>query len=139
MSLDHPPKFYETDEFKALDAEWKQKLKDDGFKDIERDDDRLQDWSAAFARHPEYNQSKEEYYRLAGQFLHEYRFQGPQAAFNRQIWELHANGTSIREIVKILDPDGKQSAHTLFKKVQTTLAKLSKRMIKRCLKQLDEK
>ncbi len=130
------PKFFQSVEFRALNDEWKDKLREEGFRDIERDEDSLQDWSAAFTRHPEWNASKEEYYRLAGQFLYEYRFRGPNAAWTRKIWELHAQGTSIRDIVKILDPKGKQSPHTLFKKVQTTLAVLAKRMIKKCLTNL---
>lgn len=133
------PKFFQTQDFKALDAEWKTKLKDSGFEDIEKDEDSLIDWaSSAFKRRPEYDQSKAEYYRLAGQFLHDYRFRGPDAAWLKRIWELHAVGTSIREIVKIVDPLGEQSPHTLFKKVQTSLAKLSKRMIEKCQKQLSQ-
>lgn len=129
------PKFFQTSEFKSLNDEWKQKLKDSGFADIERDEDSLPDWSTAFARHPEYGRSKEEYYRLAGQFLHEYRFRGPEGQWMKRIWELHANGTSIREIVDILNP-GEKHWHTVRKKVQLSLAKLKRKMIEKCQKQL---
>ncbi len=133
MSQNPHPKFYQTDAFKALNDQWKQKLNSSGFNDIERDEDSLQDWSTGFSRHLEYNASKEEYYRLAGQFLHEYRFRGKEAAWSKKIWELHATGTSIRNIVKQIDPDGQHNPHTLFKKVQVRLASLAKRMLEKCL------
>ncbi len=41
----------------------------------------------------------EEYYRMAGYFLHEYKF---EYEIDRKIWELHAEGMGMREIAVAL-------------------------------------
>lgn len=98
---------FETKKFKALEKKWYSKLKNDGFSDIERNDKRnlktdpLENIfhfydEAAFER-------KEEYYRLAGQFLHEHKF---KSAADRLVWDLHSQGMSIRNIIKRLKLEG---------------------------------
>jgi hypothetical protein len=100
MDQDSKPKFYKTKAFEALNAKWYDKLKKSGFEDAESDEDHLTDWSRTlFLKRPEYDQSKEEYYRLAGQFLHDHTF---RTETERKIWELHQDGVSIRKIVKLL-------------------------------------
>ncbi len=126
---DQGPKFYQTEAFKALNEKWKGKLEKSGFSDIERDEDSLENWSTQFARNIEYNRSKEEYYRLAGHFLHSHAFASQR---ERRVWDLHANGTSIRKIAKILDPRGRKNPHTVFKQVQKTIERLAKEMIRLC-------
>ncbi len=92
---------------KEAQDEWYKKLKKSGFDDIEQDEDRLKKWaSSSFkgkingARHNEkqaFTDAKEEYYRRAGHFLYDHEF---ASAFQRRIWELHAEGKSLREISK---------------------------------------
>ncbi len=130
------PKFFQSQSFKALNAEWEAKLKDSGFEDIERDENNLKEYASSdFKKRPEYDQSKEEYYRLAGQFFHDYSFRGPNREWKKRVWGLHAEGKSIREIIKILDPEGKEPFGKLFKQIQPAIAKLAKVMVKKCLKQ----
>lgn len=103
-----------------LIKEWDRKLKESGFKDIEdRKTDMLKSWSGTVAFNWEvadkakqfeytqkygyssltWKQSQEEYYRLAGQILHEAEFKSEQ---HRMIWEAHAEGLSQAEIAKKL-------------------------------------
>ncbi len=140
-----PPKFFQTQDFKALDTEWRKKLKDSGFEDIERPDGNLKDGASSsnFKKRPEYDQSKAEYYRLAGQFLHEWpspfrTSKSGTGEWKKRIWELHANGKSIREIIKIVDPEGKEAFGTMFHKIRTTLARLAKVMVAKCQKQFNQ-
>lgn len=133
------PKFYQSSSFKALEAEWKAKLASSGFEDIESDESTLKQYASSdFAKRPEYDQSKEEYYRLAGHFLHEYHFRDSRGStwqWKKQVWELHAEGKSIREIIKLLDPEGKEPFGTMFKKIQQCLSRLAKVMVQKCQKQ----
>lgn len=97
---------FKTKEFLALKKKWDKKLKSDGFEDIEQDDGNLKLWSSHFFK-ARFNETlfgaKEEYYRLAGQFLHEHIFKEQKT---KLIWQLHSEGISIRDIVKALKKRG---------------------------------
>lgn len=87
----------------ALVASWDTRLAKAGFEDAEqREDGNLKTWASSDARacyRPNYWEAKEEYYRLAGQFLWEHQFATKK---ERHMWELHAAGHSIRDIVLTL-------------------------------------
>lgn len=100
------PKFqmspFDTKAFQALKKTWYAKLKSKGFEDAEQDEVNLKEWhSSIFMRDYDelYYKSKEDYYRLAGQFLHDFPFKNKK---ERRIWELHSQGISLRNIAKIL-------------------------------------
>lgn len=90
-------------EFLALQRKWYKKAEKSGFEDIEQPDENLKIWSYRFVKacenDPTLHQSKEEYYRLAGSFLHEHLFKDQKS---RLIWQMHSEGVSIRNIVKAL-------------------------------------
>lgn len=89
--------FYKTDDFKKLNNAWKKKLKQSGFSDIEYDENHLLSFaSEPFMERPFWDQSKAEYYRFAGQFFHDHSF---ASVFDKFVWEKHAEGLSIREII----------------------------------------
>jgi hypothetical protein len=94
---------FKTKEFLALKSKWDAKLEKDGFVDIETSDGKLKGISHADFFKAHYNQidaqAKEEYYRQAGYFLYEHKF---NTELERKIWELHVEGIGIREIVKVL-------------------------------------
>ncbi len=91
-------------EFQALQAEWDKKLEESGFDDKEQRDGRLKSWSLKYKNSdPSMCQAKQEYYRAAGHFLHEYEFEYP---VERRIWELHSQGVSRPPIVQILRDEG---------------------------------
>ena len=99
---------FKTKEFEKLQAVWYKKLSKKGFKDIERTDrvgkeeNRLKTDATENIAHLytiERFTAREDYYRAAGHFLYDYKFKTPK---ERYIWELHATGKSIREIVTIL-------------------------------------
>lgn len=88
-------------DLQALQKIWYQKLKESGFKDIENTNDvqrRLIIWdSLHFQTHysPEEFYEKQEYFRRASLFLHDYRFKNK---IEKTIWDLHSEGCSLRSI-----------------------------------------
>lgn len=114
-----------------LKAKWEKKLASSGFEDIEQPDGNLKVWHGArfYALSDEIKingPQKEEYYRLAGQFLWEYKFPDKKT---RRIWELHCEGVGIVKIVEIVK---KELGFTYRRKVHETLQKLSKEMLEKC-------
>jgi len=90
-------------EFDLLKDEWYQKLKDDGFDDVEQDENKLKKWSSGsnrFHGEPLNWEAKATYYQMASSFLEEYKFATKREQI---IWEYHANGLSTREIAKTLN------------------------------------
>ena len=97
---------FKTKEFLKLHRDWAKKLKKSGFEDIERKEGVLKTSSMENVRNlytVEQFNIKEEYYRLAGQFLHEYKF---KTQVDKRIWELHSEGVSVRNIIKKLKHRG---------------------------------
>ena len=88
-------------EYKTLVAKWEKKLEESGLENIEQPDGNLKLWASQFFK-VRYDatvfEAKEQYYRLAGQFLNDYRFEDK---LDKQIWKMHAEGMSIRTIVKL--------------------------------------
>jgi hypothetical protein len=90
--------------FQALKLEWYAKLRESGFEDIEQLDGRLKSWSqpkkGSFSSQIQTKQQgRQEYYRLAGWFLHENEFDGQ---LSRDIWEMHSMGCGPKKIYKEL-------------------------------------
>lgn len=123
----------QTKEFLALQKHWDKKLADSGFEDAENRDGKLKEWSkSTYARRTIADvsmESKQEYYRAAGQFLYSHRF----SAFERKVWELHSEGISMRHIVKTLKD--KHSIETYKRQVHETIQKLVKIMMKKIEKE----
>lgn len=96
-------------EFKKLKKLWYKKLKASGFHDIEdADNSRLKGGASGMkyqARYGEgvYQQTRQEYYYAAYQFLNSHEFDKER---DRIIWEYHANGISARNIKKLLEKAG---------------------------------
>lgn len=120
-----PSKYYQTSEFKKLNAKWSKKLEKSGFEDIEQPadfksgapDGNLKKWSASFFSNPSRfdaakYEAKEEYYRLAGQFLHEHRFSHRD---EKALWEMHSEGLSIDSIVSMFK--AKKIEYTMGRKI----------------------
>ena len=87
--------------FEALKDKWYDKLKAEGFNDIESDENNLKEWDTSIFSRYDQNTigAKEEYFRLAGQFLNSHKFED---AREKLIWELHAEGLSFNDIAKKL-------------------------------------
>ena len=128
---------WKNKQFQDLKAKWYKKLKKSGFEDAEQDEERLKSWSLeknSKSRRPGasdsdvamLNSSKAEYYRQAGFFLHEYKF---ESRIDRYIWEKHANGVSHRNIAKILNKLGHEYDRN---KVLNIITKLRVIMYKAC-------
>lgn len=111
-------------EFKDLESLWYQKLKDDGFEDIEVNESTLKGSSFSNVKRltggdkSEFYRSKEEYFRLAGFFLHDTKFIDRR---DKLVWEFHTNGDSLQEIsnrlkrysLKIAKTQVKETVHRL--------------------------
>lgn len=110
---------FRTKEFFKLKSKWDKKLVKSGFKDIEQDEEHLKLWSSHFFK-VNYNktqfEAKEDYYRLASQFLYEHLFKNE---LELKIWKFHSEGTSIRDISALLRKKGtkvhRNGVHTIVK------------------------
>lgn len=117
-------------EYKSIQKEWYSKLKQEGFEDIETFDHKgiphdmmKKDFYIDIAKNPEQYAAKTEYYRLAGQFLNDYKF---NTLLDRNIWFAHSEGQSIREIPAFLDttpPLTKDIVHRALKRLKVEFEK----------------
>lgn len=122
----------DSKEFKRLEKLWYKKLEKSGFEDLERgsgsQDKPLRSVSAdefnLFLNRTQHGgfHFKQEYYRIAGHFLHDNRF---ESKFDKKVWSLHAQGISIRKIVKILKLE---KIATYRKEVDETIRRLANKM-----------
>lgn len=98
-----PPKKHKDPptEYELLRAVWYKKLEEDGYEDIEQDENNLKVWSSSFVRKRplELMESREAYYHMARKFLNDYTF--PNAK-EKYVWEQHAEGVSSKDIAKNL-------------------------------------
>ena len=118
-----------TTELSKLQDVWYEKLKKDGFKDIEQRDGNLKQWeSHAFGGRYNHNlfNSKSKYYQLAGQYLHENEFETEKS---KKIWELHSEGFSITQISAQLKKKRRKSCSR--SSVQAVVKKLATEMLKK--------
>lgn len=99
---------HNSPQFKKLQDEWYKKLQDSGFDDIEHEDGKLRtgpnnNFESQVINASMHVEAKTEYFRQAGFFLHDHKFQDD---FDRLVWGLHTRGLSVREIVKALKFNG---------------------------------
>jgi uncharacterized protein YggL (DUF469 family) len=87
-------KFYETDEFKALNAKWQGRAKKSGFDDIDPGDTSVINSQIISTQKTQYDGGNS-YYEFCQIILREFRF---QKEIHRTIFTLHAEGKSEREI-----------------------------------------
>lgn len=109
-----------------LQEKWYKKLKNEGFDDIEQDEQNLKRWDGRYFRN-EYNsttfEAKKTYYQEAGKFLNYYKF---QSILDKKIWTLHSDGLTVRAIVIELE----QRGYKIYKfKVQETIKRLAQVML----------
>jgi hypothetical protein len=125
---------YTTKKFKTLLNKWNKKLEKSGFVDHEsnyvnapgiKEHRILSSNTLEPFRHRSlaFVEAKMEYFIMAGSFLNDAEFDSKR---DRVIWELHSEGYSIREIVKLfkkrrLRPTSKDT-------VSSTIAKYAKQM-----------
>lgn len=110
-------KFYNTQEFKALNKEWQQKLEDSQFNDIEDSDNkdlplhkdiRKKESNRYFTR-----EASEEYYTMVTHYLYSGVF---DSARQKSIFALHCEAIPYKEIGKQVGVS-KATAHFQVKKV----------------------
>lgn len=115
-------------QFEALKAKWYKKLQKSGFDDIENDYGELKTYSGSKLGDASNVlvkvQARQEYYRLAGHFLHDYKF---ESKLHRLIWELHSTGVAGKPIAKILRAKRfKTNYITVFQVINDLKAKMLK-------------
>lgn len=112
---------------KQLTREWDKRLKDSGFEDIEQRDGRLKRWESHFFKQRpdvEFQEAKTSYYRMAGYFLHEHKFEDDVI---KLIWQLHSEGLGQRTIIKELKHRGLRGHFNFVGSTIRTLAALMKK------------
>lgn len=87
--------------FKELQSYWYKKVLKSGFEDVEENEHHLKSWSSKFNRASVVRNwySKSEYYSMASQFLHNYKFKNN---LEKTIWDYHSNAISVRDIADLL-------------------------------------
>lgn len=121
---------FRTPEFLELKNKWYEKLKKKGFNDIEQDEEHLKQWSSYFKikYHKTTFEAREEYYRLAGKFLHDNKFKSKTDFF---IWNQHSSGATM---AKIKDRLKEKGIVFQFNKIHEVIHRLAKEMVeKACL------
>jgi hypothetical protein len=126
---------------KQLKAKWYKVLKDEGFKDIETNENYLKDSTIdrvgrnTFSRLDSSDEensvpaltakavwnAKQDYYYYAEHFLNDYKF---DSELEKNIWKLHSEGISVKDIFKTLP---KQQPWNL-ENVEEVIRKLVKEM-----------
>jgi len=95
--------------YNELKEVWYKKLADEGFEDLETDEDRLKKYlQTIFSRKNVTEQgggwqAKAAYYQMADRFLAEHDF---ITELEKTIWEYHANAISLRDISETLRKAG---------------------------------
>lgn len=119
-------------QFLKLQKQWYKKLEKNGFEDIEYAGGNSMKSGAQtrFSDPVQSNtvtrvESKTDYYRIAGFFLYDYTFQD---VYDKRVWELHAEGVTIRATDSILIDEGFQSYRD---KVGKTLKRLKAIMLEK--------
>lgn len=120
-------------EFKKLQETWyaKLRLKDPEFKDIEQNEHSLRLFHATYfsdsrRNDPNVVAAKMEYYRLAGHFLYDHKF---DSTLEKTIWQMHSDGKSIRTIEKVLKAKGQAVYRDLINRI---LMRLDDEMVTKC-------
>lgn len=117
-------------EFLKLKKFWYKKLEKSGFSDCEQDEDNLKIWDGHRIKAkytPDTFQAKEEYYRMAGNFLNDHTFEDKM---DKLIWEFHTEGHSAPEIVRMFK---KKKVIITLNRVHKLTKRLADEMLK-CLK-----
>lgn len=105
ITKENQPKslFYKTSEFERTQRHWYAKLEREGFDDIEvvENTPYLKDHHLRSLRACNRGERTraDEFYRFAGQFYWIHEFKNP---WHKRVWKLFSNGSTEREIVKIL-------------------------------------
>lgn len=100
MQMSEDKKFYQTAQFKALDAAWKKKLRATGFVDLEdskNPDDPIPRSPRACSVRANTPEQTQDYYESALEFLVNGTF---DSMSQKAMWSMHANGASLREIAE---------------------------------------
>lgn len=116
-------------EYEKLKAVWYKKLKDEGFQDIETDEDNLKTWSSRFSskKARELWRAKEAYYYMATNFLNDYSF---DSNLEKVIWEYHSNAMSVRNIAKLLNKStyskklSKEAVWLIVRKLEASMKRM---------------
>lgn len=91
-----------SDKLEKLQAKWNQKLKDSGFEDIEQKDGNLKSWHSMYfmCRYSAKEfAEKQEYYRLARQYLEYWPFKSER---QKRVWDMMEVGRTYKEMAKSL-------------------------------------
>lgn len=120
---------YNNPSFKKLQNEWYEKLKEDGFEEIEDTDsprELLKAWHGQYfqIKHTPLNyQITEQYYYMAAQLLNYYCF---PTQTEEDIWRYHSDGLSTRDIAGELKKKGIKTSKDAVNKVIRSLIEVMK-------------
>ena len=106
--------------FSKLQKHWYDKLKDDGFKDIEHESGLLDRSYTKNKKEPIEIEVIQHYYSMAMALLNDYKFDNE---VDKTIWAYHAEGLSLKEISNVLIKSG------IKKRKRVTVSKIINKLI----------
>jgi hypothetical protein len=111
-------KTFQSRQFKTLRDEYYALLKEQGFEDIE-DVDSPNEFLLQWTQET-YREDKAEYFKMATDFFNQYPFANDK---EKRIWEMHAEGMTIREISGAFLVHGYSvtNVHKIIKKLKTMM------------------
>lgn len=121
-------KFFLDPEFKELASKWSQKLKENGFEDIENSFNQKENLKTPHSRYffsrytPDEIEETLTYYDMCMDFYWHYAFKSKR---EKEIWLLHSEGMTKRKIADTLRARGFKICHNL---VQYYIGRLKKIM-----------
>lgn len=128
---------FRSKEFQKLREEWNERLRSDGFKDIEKADKKtgelkLSAWDSHYfqARYDvDMFLIKADYYLKAYQFLHLYKF---KTQTDRHVWRMHSEGIGLRDIAKFLQGLGLKTNKDYVATILNRLKKVMREVTIEC-------
>lgn len=123
---------YKTSQFKALQKDWYQRLKESGFEDIEDTDsplELLKTWHSMYfqKRHtPESFELNQEYFNIATGYFNETEIE----PYELKIWTHYTNGLTVRAIAEKMNQQGYRTNKDSVNRTIQYLVEIMKRGLK---------
>jgi hypothetical protein len=119
--INEEPKFYESKDFKKLRDEWYKKLEDTGFEEAE-DVDSVNEFMIRWHSKDipakgtwDQLQARAAYYNQALSYWHTAKFKN---AVEREVWYMHSEGYTIKEIASKIKKYKKTAIHGIILRIR---------------------
>lgn len=124
----------QSKQLKKLQQTWQRKLERSGFEDVERPNGTLKNYDSYRLREMNMTgdvlQARQRYYELARHFYNDHTF---ETSLEKEVWRLHSEGVTYKEIVKAI------KRRVSWSSVQRIVVRLAKLMLSQRVGALDDR